>query len=303
LNAQICLGHQYFLLYREKRPGIFWKKESLYGFSSLLKQIKLSKNFLLLNKNTLFIGKVFIELEALPSTNNYAVELISKSEPKEGTVISASYQWAGRGQIGSKWESEPGKNLMFSLILYPSFLPLADQFLLSQTIALAVRDFLSTLVDQAVYVKWPNDIYIEDRKVAGILIQTAISGQALQYCVAGIGINVNQEKFSAGLPNPVSLKQASSKAFVLPVLIRQSFYYLEQRYLQLKSGAHQQLKDDYLSVLYGYRRRALFKRASGGTFVGVIRGISARGELEVQSTLGMETFQLKELSLVRLLDE
>ena len=257
----------------------------------------------MLNKNTLFVGKVFIEFEALPSTNNYAVELISKSEPTEGTVISASYQSAGRGQIGSKWESEAGKNLMFSLILYPSFLPLTEQFLLSQAIALGIRDFLSTIVPQAVYVKWPNDIYIENNKVAGILIQTAISGQSLQYCVAGIGINVNQETFPTGLPNPVSLKLAASKTFVLPELIQESFSYLEQRYLQLKAGAYQQLKADYLNVLYGHQQKVLLKRASGSIFTGVIKGISANGQLEVESAFGMEAFQLKEVSLVRLLNE
>ena len=129
------------------------------------------------NKNTLFIGKVFQHFASLESTNQYAVDLISKSKPIEGTVISTFNQTKGRGQIGSTWESAIGKNITLSVILYPSFLPIQKQFYLNQIVALAVKDLLQAYTSKVVQVKWPNDVYIHEHKTAGILIQNSVSGK------------------------------------------------------------------------------------------------------------------------------
>ena len=145
------------------------------------------------------MGQVFEEFEMLPSTNQYAQELLSKSKPVEGTVISAQNQHAGRGQIGSSWEAAPGQNLTLSIILYPQFLAIQHQFQLNQSISLGVRDFIAKYVQKPVKIKWPNDIYVNEKKIGGILIQNTLSGSSIQSTIAGIGINVNQKHFESML--------------------------------------------------------------------------------------------------------
>ena len=149
----------------------FW----FYGF---IKTYKTSK-YLQLNtiENTLFIGKVLRHFPQLGSTNQYAVEIVSKSNPTEGTVISTFHQPAGRGQIGRKWESEPHKNLTLSIIFYPRFLAPTQQFILNQAISLGLVDFITKYIAKGVKVKWPNDIYVQDRKIAGILLQNTLNNQ------------------------------------------------------------------------------------------------------------------------------
>ena len=128
--------------------------------------------------------------EVLSSTNTYATELLAKTTPSEGTVISAGFQEAGRGQIGSSWTASAGKNLLLSVIPYPRWLAARQQFTLSQAVALAVADTISSATGKMAEVKWPNDVYLEGKKLAGILIQNSLSGTYLQNAVVGIGLNV-----------------------------------------------------------------------------------------------------------------
>ena len=144
-------------------------------------EIKLQTYFLLYCPDTLFIGRNHIEVPSVNSTNEYAPTLLSKSKPPEGTVISTQDQYAGRGQIGSSWESQPGKNISLSIILYPIFLPIAQQFLLNQCISLAIFDLADKYFPKKTEIKWPNDIYVKGKKVAGILIQNTISGSQRCY--------------------------------------------------------------------------------------------------------------------------
>ena len=127
--------------------------------------------------NTLFIGKVYHRFNELPSTNDWAAALLAKSTPPEGTVVRADTQTAGRDQFGSKWVSNPGENLLLSVILYPNWLLIKDQFYLSMAIALALYDMTG---DAGATVKWPNDLYLGNHKAAGILIQNTVSSATLQ---------------------------------------------------------------------------------------------------------------------------
>ena len=263
-----------------------------------LKQIKLPNKFLLRKKNTLFIGKVFHEFPSLPSTNLYALELLSKSKPSEGTVISAIHQTAGRGQIGSSWEAKAGQNITLSVILYPAFLAARRQFSLTQAVALSVRDFITRYTEKPVKVKWPNDIYIGDEKVAGILIQTTLSSKGFHNCVVGVGINVNQQEFAPLLPNPTSLSLATGRTYELPPLIDAFCQALEYRYLQLKSNDGPAISEEYLQHLYRMGQQSLFERPGGEQFTGVIRGVNADGQLIVRHSGGEEVFHLKEVRVV-----
>lgn len=249
-------------------------------------------------KNTVFIGKVLLHFESLASTNDYAQELLSKSKPVEGTVILADYQSAGRGQIGSTWEVTPGKNLTFSLILSPRFLPIQRQFALSQAIALAIRDFLATLCGKKVYVKWPNDIYIEDRKVAGILIQNTLSGQKIQNSIIGIGLNVNQDQFPKLLSNASSLAIETGKTFDLSSIFPRLLQFIEQRYQQLRSGQSSQIHQNYLDHLFLYQTEALFQEPGKAPFCGSIVDVNPQGQLGIDRQGQISYYNLKEIKWV-----
>lgn len=252
--------------------------------------------------NTLFTGKVYYRFDELPSTNDYALELIAKSRPPEGTAVSAAIQTAGRGQFGSKWESAPGQNLTISLIFYPAWLLPEAQFLLSMAAALAVRETVESLrpagAEAAVAVKWPNDIYLDRRKTAGILIQNTLSGKQISASVIGIGLNVNQTDFPPELPNPSSLARAFNRTFDLDAVVERLFECLEKRYLQLRHGGTAAILSDYNAHLYRLNVPSAFRRThDGADFNGIIRGAQADGRLMVETATGNELFSLKDIQL------
>ncbi len=250
------------------------------------------------NKNILFVGKVFHHFPRLPSTNLYASELLSKSKPIEGTVISTAHQTAGRGQIGSSWETEAGQNITLSVILYPSFLEPRRQFALNQATALSVRDVITRYTEKAVKVKWPNDIYLERGKLAGILIQTSLSGNRFQNCIIGTGINVNQEIFPSNLPNPTSLFLETGRKYDTGSLIEEYCQALERRYLQLRSGRLSSLQEEYHNHLFGMGQELWFERPGGERFRGMIRGVNPIGQLLIRHGNSEEAFHLKEVATV-----
>lgn len=253
------------------------------------------------HKNTLFIGKVLHMFDELKSTNDYALSLLAKSKPIEGTVISAHHQSAGKGQIGSSWLVEPGKNLTLSIILLPHFLPIVRQFLLNQAVSLAVVDFFRQFITKdIVRLKWPNDVYFGDKKSTGILIQNSISGSKLQHSVIGLGLNINQTQFPSFLPNPTSLALVSGRNdYPLDELQKMLFYCLETRYLQLKAQQWDQLNEAYHNALYKLNEPHLFQSAKGDRFKGTITGVTQQGLLKVNTTGGLQTFSLKEITFAK----
>ena len=250
--------------------------------------------------NTLFVGKVYLRFDELPSTNDYARDLASKNKPAEGTVVRAASQSAGRGQFGSRWESEPGRNLTLSVIFYPNFLSVAEQFRLSEAVALAVLDTVDGGCRPPSTIKWPNDIYLGDRKVAGILIQNALAGAQIQSSVVGIGLNVNQQVFCSDAPNPVSLAQATGRFFDLDELAESLFKNLEIRYLHLKTAAGRAaIREEYERHLYRLGEVSKFRNlADGSVFEGIIRGVAADGRLRVGVGGAERLFSVKELGLL-----
>lgn len=258
--------------------------------------------------NTLFIGKVYHRFDEIASTNDYARELLAKSKPPEGTVIRAASQSAGRGQYGSRWLSAPGENLLLSIILYPTWLAASDQFRLSEAVALAVLDAVRLQIAQPqtarpqgssllrACVKWPNDIYLDDWKTAGILIQNTLSGNFLQSSIVGIGLNVNQREFSSEATKATSLHLATGEPTDLDALADTLFACVEQRYLQLKSGNASALQAEYHRNLYGLGEMRSFARADGSRFEGMIQGVADDGRLVVRTDGGKEEmFGVKEV--------
>lgn len=148
-------------------------------------------------------------LDSCASTNSV---LAGRADAPAGLVIATREQTAGRGQRGNTWEAEPGANLTFSLLLRPAAIPAARQFELSMIVSLAIVDTVDAVLEDAgcplrAEIKWPNDIYVADRKIAGILIECALSGSVISHAIAGIGLNVDQTRFESDAPHPVSVAQ------------------------------------------------------------------------------------------------
>jgi BirA family transcriptional regulator, biotin operon repressor / biotin---[acetyl-CoA-carboxylase] ligase len=247
--------------------------------------------------NTLFIGKVFFHYENLPSTNLLALEMLNKGKMEDGTVISTFTQTDGRGQASNKWESEPEKNLSLSIIFKPDFLPLQKQFLLNQAISLGVYDFVNLYVKNEVKVKWSNDIYIGNEKIAGILIQNITQGQNLQYSVVGIGININQTNFLSPAPNPTSIALATGNEIPLWTAMSFLLKYIENRYLQLRSEQYETLNEDYHEALYRINDWHFFS-SNDSIFQGKILGVNETGQLRIDSKDGEFTFNFKEIKFI-----
>jgi BirA family biotin operon repressor/biotin-[acetyl-CoA-carboxylase] ligase len=243
--------------------------------------------------NTLFIGKVCWHFPKLESTNGYAQVLLSKTDPIEGTVISTYNQTAGRGQIGRTWESAPNQNLTLSVILFPHFLIPKQQFLLTKITALAVRDVVASYVSSDVFIKWPNDIYIKDKKTSGILIQNTLSSKSIQSTIIGIGLNVNQTEFSDQLPNPTSLQLASQQSYDLDTIRTALCVALEQRFLQLRRSEWQQIHEEYLMHFYQLNELAAYESSDGEQFKGIIRGVADNGQLQIEHNGRIRHFDIK----------
>ena len=253
---------------------------------------------LLPNKNTLFIGKVVHAFQTLVSTNSYAQELLAKSKPSEGTVISAATQTGGRGQIGSKWESPEGQSLSLSVILYPHFLLARQQFALNMATALALRDVLSAYAKSEVSVKWPNDVYLGTRKVAGILIQNQLAGQRVQHSIIGTGVNINQPAFPPELPLATSLYQDTGTTHDLDEVAASYLQALEQRYLQLRAGQDARLRRDYYQHLIGYQELRTYRLPNGQVLTAEAAGVDEAGRLLLRIDGQLRPFALKEIALL-----
>ena len=242
--------------------------------------------------NTLFMGKNLVYVPECHSTNTLAAELCQRSSTIEGTMIVTDSQTKGRGQRGNEWYSEPYKNLTISVILKPVFIKPGDQFNLTIAISLALRDYLTRRVAGVIKIKWPNDILLNGKKVCGILIENSIKRDVIQQSVVGIGLNVNQLVFES--ENASSMKLAAGHDFVLPDELSLLMALLEQRYLQLRSGKIEQLKGEYLNVLYAIGERRKFTETDGEV-EGTIVGITQQGMLMMAVQGHIRSYDLKQI--------
>ena len=245
------------------------------------------------------IGDKVLEFLSVDSTNLKASELISSKSVEDGTLIVASFQENGKGQEGNFWESEAGKNLTLSIILKPTFLKPEKQFVLNKIISLGVADFIQqVLPKEEVKIKWPNDIYVGNQKIAGILINNIIQGQSIEYAIVGIGVNVNQEVFKSEAPNPVSISQLANKSFDLHTLRNQLTEALNFWYESLKNDRYDLIEPKYISLLYRFGAYNNY-RISNKMVVAKITGISAFGHLLLESDKAQKyECDLKEVEFV-----
>jgi len=230
----------------------------------------------------LFSPERIIRLQSIHSTNDYLTEkLRNKIITSEGTVVVAMEQTLGKGMDKNTWESEPGKNLTFSFLLKPDFLRADQQFMLNKAVSLGVCDFVRTYINnQIVTIKWPNDIYIQDKKIAGILISNTIEGNELSHAVVGIGININQQQFPHTVHNPVSLSIALRRELDLEELLTDLLFWLENRYEQLIKNDWTIISENYLDSLYRMNEQHLYFY-NGERILASITGISDYGQLQL----------------------
>ncbi len=243
----------------------------------------------------LFHNGKLLKFQEIASTNLYAGTLPHDSP--EGTIVLADYQTHGRGQGINSWESEPGKNLTFSILLKPHFLKASGQFYISKVISLALADFISLFIDN-VFIKWPNDIYVGDSKIGGILIENSIDGQYISQTIAGIGININQKKFSTSVPNPISLSLLTNLEYDIVDLLDTLTDIIEYRYKMLKEREYLTLDENYTGFLYKFGQKAQFKTGNE-IFTGTITGVESTGELIISDDKAViRSFTYKEVTFL-----
>lgn len=241
------------------------------------------------------IGNNIIKITRVDSTNNYATEQFIKNDWKEGTVVITDEQLEGRGQINNNWESEAQKNILMSIVLYPAFLPVQFQFLLSKVIVLGISDVVSLYTDN-VKVKWPNDIYVGEKKIAGILIENSIMGSTLDSSIVGIGLNVNQLEFKSDAPNPVSLFQLTGEILQIDQILKLLFNAIDKWYSILKGGEVELVSVHYLGRLFRYKELNNYEDKTGN-FKGTIVGVNEIGQLEIKKTNGeLAVYHFKEVA-------
>ena len=248
-------------------------------------------------------------LPEVQSTNTYLLDLLAQGTTlPDTTVIYTLRQTAGRGQMGNSWESEMDKNILFSMLLCPTFLPIREQFLLSQICSLGIVEALDELIrtqhlqdEVKLSIKWPNDIYAGDGKLCGILIENRLMGGTLQHSVLGVGINVNQEKWIGNAPNPVSLKMLGIQTDPLTVLdlVTKHIVELYNAFRDNKEMANV-IRERYMQRLYrkdGYY--AYYDPAKDEHFDAEIAGVDAQGPLMLRVPSGeVRSYWFKEVKFV-----
>lgn len=230
-------------------------------------------------------GFKMIELESIDSTNNF-LKSYRPLQPCDMILVTAEYQSRGRGQIGNSWESERSKNLLFSLKVHPRFLEAGQMFRISQVAALAVHDAFARYTE-GISIKWPNDVYWNDRKICGMLIENDWMGKQLEQSIIGIGMNVNQETFIGDAPNPVSLRQIlgqdTERRFVLE-LFMESF---QKYYRMLQRGEADTVDAQYRKALYRKEGWHLYED-EGGRFRARIADVEPDGHLILEDEQGQQ---------------
>jgi len=197
----------------------------------------------------IFKKKIF--LKEVDSTNDYLIKLDNNISLDEGFVVISDFQHNGRGRIGKSWDSDCGKNLLFSFILKPTFLDLRKQFFLSMITSLSIFEVLQKNMDVKINIKWPNDVLVNKKKIAGFLLDFSISSTGIKRCIIGCGININQKKFPA-LSNATSLSLVKDSVVNKSIILNHFLDTFSDLYKDLKDGNFDKIKKKYLSLQKGF---------------------------------------------------
>jgi BirA family biotin operon repressor/biotin-[acetyl-CoA-carboxylase] ligase len=248
---------------------------------------------------TLFVGQNKVFLPETESTNSYAISLLKNVNCIEGTVVYTHHQTQGKGQRGNSWIAEPQQNTTLSLILKPTFLNSNKSFYLSKITALALHDVLTEFLGLGQFdikIKWPNDMLVNSKKIAGILIENSLQNDFVQWSVIGIGLNVNQSDFGE-LKTPTSLKLLGNRTYDLGIINEILFKHFEKWYLRLKKGEFTSINDAYHKELFRLNEVCEFEQY--GKFIhGKIKEVNENGWLIVESEDEIKSYDIKDIRLI-----
>ena len=245
-----------------------------------------------------FFGSQLIEIDEVDSTNIHAQDLLKNQKVLEGAIITANFQTKGRGQMGTSWYSEKGQNLLFSLIHTPTALPLEMQFYLSKVVALGIVSFLNEITITNAKIKWPNDIYVGDKKVCGILIENNLRGYCLESSIVGIGLNVNQLDFGVYDDSATSLRLLFGKVMETSLILNKLLNNLEFWYMKLKEGAYQIIDEEYYRKLLFYNKWTHFEVKEKRILRKIIQ-VNSLGNICLENGDGQtEVYGMKELKFI-----
>lgn len=223
--------------------------------------------------------------------------MATNSSLENYTTVIANTQTNGRGQRESTWQSEPNKNLTFSVFIKDIGLPIEDQKYLNFSICLAVFEVILNHLKNNIFIKWPNDIMSANQKICGILIENTITKNSINKTIVGIGLNVNQEIFSNNLKKISSLKKISGKTYDLDLLLNEILGTLKKQITALNHKNFSNLERDYLNVMYKRNSPSMFKTSNNVLFMGKIVGVSKSGKLKIEAEDGIiKEFGIKEVS-------
>ena len=233
-------------------------------------------------------------LDITASTNDDARD----EKYREGDVVWADFQTAGRGQRGHVWHSQRGENLTFSVVLEPLFVAIAEQFSVSEVVALSLVDMLAEYGIEA-KIKWTNDIYVGDKKLVGILIEHSLAATTLRRTIVGVGINVNQREFDSSIPNPVSMAQLLDKELDAEEVLKCFLDNLQRNYELLRQGEKEALHERYNTLLYRKGEYHTYALPSGERFSAKIVGTAPSGALRLENEQGeTKDYLFKEVEFV-----
>lgn len=221
-----------------------------------------------------------IKLDATDSTNTYLRKLSNGEKLNDFTVIVTNRQNKGRGQMGTVWESESNKNLIFSVFKDLSALKIEDSFTISMITSISILEALKKMAIPDLFVKWPNDILSDNKKICGILIENLIKNNKLSSSIIGIGLNVNQLKFN-NLPNASSLKSVTGQHYNLDELLINILSMMKQFFDLFEKGEIRQIRQKYKDGLFRINKPSTFKDKNCNLFSGIIKGVTDSGKLKI----------------------
>lgn len=250
----------------------------------------------------MLFSKNFIELTVVDSTNNYALELVKTNLAHNGTAIFAHNQTKGKGQMGKKWISKEGENIIFSIVLDVSHEKWSNNFIISAFAAVTLHGFLKTLAGDQTTIKWPNDIYYNDKKAGGILIEIVnqrneYNNEIKKIAIVGIGLNINTELFSDELPNAVSLKQITQKQYDVLELAKKLHENFDINYVNFNDSQRHDIMKEYNLNLYKSKQTIKLKKGNIA-FDANIESVNEQGLLEVSNCM-WSSFKVGEIEWVR----
>ncbi len=228
--------------------------------------------------------KRFIILEKVDSTNNYAMRMVQTGVGNSGDAVFALEQTKGKGRRNKQWDGGRKQSILLTMITEMQWLPILNQFRLSVAVALGCFDFVSKYIKKDVKIKWPNDIFINDTKAGGILIENVIKGNLWQWALIGIGVNVNQEKFETEGLDAVSLSQISGKEYDIIESGKELHEDVLKRITELKSGQYSKMLATYNENLFARNKKVKLKKGNIA-FETVIKNISSSGKLITEDVM------------------